>query len=73
MNGMTTRFVRLSQLVGNKRANPPTRGMIPLSAASIWRMVKAGEFPAPVKLGPNSTAWRLSDVEAWAASRTTAA
>jgi predicted DNA-binding transcriptional regulator AlpA len=27
--------------------------------ATVWRWVKAGRLPAPVKLGPNVTAWRV--------------
>jgi predicted DNA-binding transcriptional regulator AlpA len=39
--------------------------MVPVSNATLWRMVKDGRFPAPVKLGPNVTAWRADDVRAW--------
>jgi predicted DNA-binding transcriptional regulator AlpA len=59
-------FVRLRQLVGDKRAKPPVPGMLPMSAATVWRLVNEGTFPAPVKLGANTTAWRMSDVQAWA-------
>lgn len=31
--------------------------------------IKAGRFPAPVKLGARAVGWRRSDVEAWLASR----
>lgn len=30
--------------------------------ATVWRWVKAGRLPAPVKLGPNTTAWRVGDL-----------
>jgi predicted DNA-binding transcriptional regulator AlpA len=32
------------------------------SPATVWRHVKAGLLPAPVKLGPNTTAWRVGDL-----------
>ena len=32
------------------------------SPATIWRRVKAGLLPAPLKLGPNTTAWRVGDL-----------
>jgi len=32
--------------------------------ASIWRWVKTGNLPAPIKLN-GSTRWKLSDIEAW--------
>lgn len=36
-----------------------------VSPDSIWRWKRAGDFPAPVKLGGNTTRWRLSDIEEW--------
>jgi predicted DNA-binding transcriptional regulator AlpA len=44
---------------------PQVLAMVPISAPTLWRMVKAGRFPAPCKLAPNVTAWRLTDVQAW--------
>jgi len=38
---------------------------VPLSYATIQRKIKAGEFPAPVRLGANSVGWKLSEVQAW--------
>lgn len=38
-------------------------------SATIWRWVKIGEFPQPVKLSPGCTRWRLSDVLTWEASK----
>jgi len=39
------------------------------SKASIYRMIDAGTFPQPVKLGPKKSVWRASDVEAWRLSK----
>ena len=36
---------------------------------SIYEMVKAGNFPAPVHLGPRAVAWLESEVEAWMQER----
>ena len=55
-------FVRQSQLI-------PT--IVPFSAATLWRRVKSGEFPSPVKLSERVTAWRVEDVRAWIVERTT--
>lgn len=30
-----------------------------ISPATVWRHVKAGLIPQPVKLGPNTTAWNV--------------
>lgn len=40
-----------------------------ISVPTIWRWVREGRFPAPVKLGENCTRWRLADLEAWEAER----
>jgi len=56
-------FIRQSELVP---------GMVPFSPATLWRKVKSGEFPQPVKLSARVTAWRLEDVHAWMQSRTSA-
>jgi prophage regulatory protein len=37
-------------------------GPIPVSKSSWWSGVRAGRFPAPVKLGPRITAWREEDI-----------
>lgn len=42
-----------------------------VSTDSIYRWKRHGEFPAAVKLGPGSVRWRLADVQAWEATRTT--
>jgi prophage regulatory protein len=31
----------------------------------LWRVVKAGQFPAPVKLSPRMTVWPENEVDAW--------
>jgi predicted DNA-binding transcriptional regulator AlpA len=41
---------------------PAVLALYPVSAATWWRGVKSGRFPKPVKLGPNSTAWKAEDI-----------
>ena len=43
--------------------------IVPMSTATIWRKVKDGTFPKPIKLGARITAWLLDDIEVWLASR----
>lgn len=38
----------------------------------IYRLEREGSFPARIRLGANRVGWRLTDVEAWFASRPTA-
>jgi prophage regulatory protein len=44
-----------------------------LSRTTIWRMVRAGEFPPPVRVSANRIAWPESVVSVWIASRMEAA
>lgn len=36
---------------------------------TIWRWTHEGTFPAPVRLTPGCTRWKLSDVQQWEAQR----
>jgi prophage regulatory protein len=58
-----TGFMRERDLIGSAKA----RGPIPFSHATLWRKVKAQQFPAPVKLSEGITAWRVEDVREWIA------
>ena len=51
-----TGFVRVRQLIP---------GILPISKSTLWAKVKAGTFPAPIKLGPRTTAWPASMVREW--------
>lgn len=64
-NGLPkTGFLRLSQIIGNPKANPPIPPIIPISKSSWWDGCKNKRFPAPVKLGPRTTCWRVEDIRA---------
>lgn len=43
--------------------------LVQLSRSTIYAGVKAGTFPAPVRLGIRAVAWRLFEVEAWVEAR----
>ena len=49
-----TGFVRLPQVLN----------VFPVSRSTWWAGVKTGKYPAPVKLGPNTTAWKAADIRA---------
>jgi prophage regulatory protein len=55
-----TGFVRIWQIVGNKKTN--TSALIPIGRTSFLNGVKSGKFPKPVKLGERTTAWRVQDI-----------
>jgi len=39
------------------------------SRAQRWRDIRAGLFPAPIELGPNSIGWFEDEIDDWLASR----
>ena len=56
---ITHRLLRVSEvavLVGLKR---PT----------IYKRLRAGDFPVPLKISPGAVRWPLSEIEEWIASR----
>ncbi len=57
-------YLREKQLIGDKK-KPNQPKLIPISRATLWRMVKISKFPSPHQLGPNTTAWLCSDVRSW--------
>lgn len=38
-----------------------------LSRSTIYKRIKEGTFPVPLKIGPGSTGWRVADIEAFLA------
>jgi prophage regulatory protein len=50
-------FIRLNQLLAT--------AVIPFSAATCWRRVRAGTFPHPVKISSQVTAWQVGQIRAW--------
>ncbi|WP_342596080.1 AlpA family transcriptional regulator [Salinicola lusitanus] len=40
-----------------------------LSRSSVYRLIKSGEFPQPVNLGPRAVAWIDNEVREWIDSR----
>lgn len=49
------RLLRLNQIIGEDK-------LLPISKSTWWDGVASGRYPAPVKLGPRTTTWRLSDI-----------
>ena len=59
-----TAYIRVNQLVGTPK-DPHSPKLLPVSRATLWRMVRDKRFPAPHKLSPNTTAWRCGDVRSF--------
>ena len=62
---MSQRVIKLSELASTK--DKP--GRLPVSPATVWRWVSQCKFPAPFKLGPNTTVWSLDEVDAFVAQQ----
>jgi hypothetical protein len=62
-----TGFLRLPQIIGDPKAEPPIPPIIPVKKSTWWDGVRSGRFPKPVKLG-RCTMWRVEDIRALIAS-----
>lgn len=51
------------------RKLPIVRRQTGLSGATIYRLIKSGTFPAPVKVGIRASAWVGAEVDRWVAER----
>lgn len=56
------RLLRLKQIIGDPKADPPIPPIIPVSRSAWLQGVRDGKYPAPVKLGPRTTCWVESSV-----------
>ncbi len=39
--------------------------LVPFSKSTLWRRVKEGSFPKPLKLSDRVTVWRVEDIKLW--------
>lgn len=44
-------------------------GLVGLSLATIDRLRRTGDFPAPVRLGVQAVGFRKADIDTWLATR----
>ena len=57
-------FLRLRQIIGNPKAEPPVPAIIPVSKSTWWLGVKTGRYPKPVNLSTRTAAWKVEDIRA---------
>lgn len=56
-------YLRIDQIIGNRKTNPPTPGLLPVGRSTWLAGVKSGRFPKPVKgLGKRISAWRATEI-----------
>jgi prophage regulatory protein len=48
---------------------PEVKSVTGLSKSSLYALIRANSFPAPVQLGPRTVAWVKSEIRQWAAER----
>lgn len=51
---------------------PAVKQRVSLSGPTIWRLIKRGDFPVPVKVGPRAVAWLQPEIDGWIADRAAA-
>lgn len=56
-------FVRLKQIIGDQKAQPPIPPLFPVSRSAWWEGIKQGRFPAPCRLGPRTVAWSVESIQ----------
>lgn len=45
------------------------RELVPVSHSQLYRLIKAGDFPDPIRIGRSRIAWFRSDIADWMARR----
>ena len=48
---------------------PEVVSEIGVSKATLYRWVRSGQFPPPIKLGGHSVGWLREEIDAWLAGR----
>ncbi len=43
---------------------PDVLRLVPVSKSTWWAGVKAGRYPAPVRISPGAVAWKVADIRA---------
>jgi prophage regulatory protein len=66
VNNKATEKVQYKKRMVSKREVVSITG---LSGVTIWRRMKAGDFPLSLQLTPSKIGWFLHEIEAWVDSR----
>ena len=48
---------------------PEVLARVGLSKSTLWRLINAGQFPRPIRLGSRATGWIEEEIDEWIASR----
>ena len=58
-------YLRLRQIIGDTKADPPIKPIVPVAASTWWLWVKQKHAPAGIRLSRGATVWREADVLAF--------
>ena len=50
-------LIRLQTLIAS--------GVVPFSASTLWRKCRNNQFPSPIRVSAQVTAWRAGDIRDW--------
>lgn len=56
------RLIRLSTIIGDKKADPPIEPLIDVCKATWYKGMKDGIYPQGIRMSPRVVMWRLSEV-----------
>ena len=48
---------------------PEVEAKVGLGRRSIYKLMREGQFPLPVRIGPRAVRWSASEIDAWLARR----
>lgn len=48
---------------------PEVEHVTGLKRSTIYRLIKEGQFPVQIKLGPRSVAWKSEEIQEWIDNR----
>lgn len=48
---------------------PEVEARCRITRTTIYRLMRTGQFPEPIRIGPRSVRWPASEIEAWLESR----
>jgi len=57
-------FLRLKQIIGDPKAEPPIQPIFPVSRSTWWRGIQQGIYPKPTRISHRCIAWRVDEIEA---------
>ncbi|MGF6965925.1 prophage regulatory protein [Paraburkholderia sp. WC7.3g] len=62
---------RVNQATGPLRIlrRPETQSRVGLARSTIYAMMKAGQFPKPIQLGPRAVGWVESEIDEWLSAK----